>query len=214
MKGLEVKLAPAPAAAPAVKPGSPLGVASAIIATFGVVDKDGDVTLPGAFTDGAEVVVSQYNHSSQIGTSLPVGKGRIRTTAAEAIVDVQFNMLTQAGRETFEVVRDLGAIGEWSYGYKVVNAEMGNFGGQRVQFLKALQVFEVSPVLRGAGINTGTVPDSAKEEAARQFLRFVRSQLGLAPKPADVRSADQPDDARDLAAVEYARFVRSGLAAS
>ena len=40
------------------------GEFSAVIATYGVVDKDGDVTVPGAHKDGQRVVVSPYEHSS------------------------------------------------------------------------------------------------------------------------------------------------------
>jgi hypothetical protein len=38
---------------------------SAVFATFGVIDRDGDLALPGAFEDGAEVDISSYGHRNR-----------------------------------------------------------------------------------------------------------------------------------------------------
>ncbi|MFW6034031.1 MAG: HK97 family phage prohead protease [bacterium] len=154
------------------------GEFSAVISTFDVVDKDGDVTVPGAFTDGAELVVSAYGHRSWMG-ELPVGKGRIRTTDAEAVVDGQFFMNTTAGRDTFEAVKQLGPLGEWSYGYDVLDSEPAERDGQRVRLLKRLAVTEASPVLVGAGVNTRTLATKAAKEAAT--VDVVEYKAGIRP---------------------------------
>lgn len=138
------------------------GLVSAVFSTANVIDSDGDVTLPGAFTDGAEVVVSGYQHTSWSG-ALPVGKGTIRTTPTEAILDAQFFMDTAAGRDTFAVVKALGPAQQWSYGYDVLNSDQGTFQGRDVRFLKQLKVHEVSPVLVGAGVNTRTLSAKAAQ---------------------------------------------------
>jgi hypothetical protein len=132
------------------------GQVSAVFATFNVIDLDGDVTLPGAFTDGAEVPISSYGHGSWQ-TGVPVGKGKIRTTDTEAILDGQFFMDTQSGKDTFTAVKALGGLGQWSYGYDVLDAAPGVQNGVDVRLLKALLMHEVSPVLVGVGVNTRTV---------------------------------------------------------
>lgn len=132
------------------------GEVSAVFSTFNVIDKDGDVTLPGAIKDGTEVVISAYGHTSWKGL-LPVGKGVIRTTDAEAILEGQFFMNTTAGRETFETVKELEHLGEWSYSLQDVVAKFGEFNGQPANFLESIAVKEVSPVLVGAGVNTRTL---------------------------------------------------------
>lgn len=132
------------------------GEVSAVFSTFNVVDKDGDVTLPGAFTDGAEVVISSYGHTSWNG-ALPVGTGRIRTTDSEAILDGKFFLDTSAGRDTFKVVKRLAGRQEWSYGFDILDADSGVHDGMDVRMLKSLAVHEVSPVLVGAGVNTRTL---------------------------------------------------------
>ena len=132
------------------------GTVEAVFSTFNVVDKDGDVTLPGAIKDGAEVVISAYGHTSHSGM-LPVGKGVIRTTDTEAIMDGTFFLNTAAGRDTFTVVKELGGLGEWSYSLHDVISEPGVLDGQSVNYLKDITVKEVSPVLIGAGVNTRTL---------------------------------------------------------
>jgi len=144
------------------------GIVEAIFSTFDKIDSDGDVTRPGAFEDGAEVPISAYGHTSWEGL-LPVGKGRIRTTATQAIVEAKFFMNTAAGRDTFTTLKELGELGQWSYGYDPVEYSFGEFEGQRVRFLDKLKVHEVSPVLVGAGVNTRTLAakSAGREQAAR-----------------------------------------------
>lgn len=129
------------------------GAFEAVFATLNTIDHDGDVTLPGAFTEGAPVRIACWGHRWD---ELPVGKGVIRTRGNDAIVEGAFFLNTQGGRETYETVKALGALQEWSYGYDVLDASPGQYDGQRVQFLRKLKVHEVSPVLLGAGIGTHT----------------------------------------------------------
>lgn len=136
------------------------GEISAVFATFNAIDSDGDVTLPGAFDDGAPVRMSAYQHMSWSG-ALPVGKGIIRTTKTEAIFDGQFFMNTQAGRDTFEVVKQMGPMQEYSYGYDSLEYSFGEQDGQQVRFLAKQLVHEVSPVLLGAGVGTRTLTAKA-----------------------------------------------------
>lgn len=130
-----------------------LGEVEAVFATLNSVDSDGDVTLPGAFQEGAPVKISAYGHLSWQGM-LPVGKGTIHTVGNEAILKGQFFMNTQGGRDTFEVVKQLGDQQEWSYGYDPAEFSHGEMDGKSVRFLKKQTVFEVSPTLRGAGVGT------------------------------------------------------------
>lgn len=168
------------------------GQVEAVFATYNVVDSDGDVTVPDAFEDGAEVRISAYGHESWRGR-LPVGKGVIKTTDTDARLVGQFFLNTTAGRETFEVVKQMGGLQEWSYGYDIVTAEPGVHEGQQVQVLKALTVHEVSPVLLGAGVATRTVSAKASktaEEPAGQ--RAVKRAIGAHDTEVVARSWDGP----------------------
>lgn len=132
------------------------GQVRAVFATFNKIDSHGDVTLPGAFEDGAEVPISSYGHTSWDG-ALPVGKGAIRQTSKEAIFEGEFFMDTTHGADTFRTVKALGALGQWSYGYDPVEYSFGEHDGQHVRFLAKQKTHEVSPVLLGAGVGTRTL---------------------------------------------------------
>ena len=148
------------------------GIVTARFATMGVKDHDGDVTDLGAF-GSQDVRVSSFGHGSWMG-ELPVGKGVIYEKGEAALADLKFFMDTQTGREHFEVVKGLGDLGEWSYGFDILQ-EAAPDEDQRekgiVRVLQKLLVHEVSPVLKGAGIGTGTLAVKAAErppEAKKQ----------------------------------------------
>lgn len=167
------------------------GEVQAVFATFDVVDKDGDVTLSGAFEEGAPVRISAYGHTSW-GGALPVGKGTIRTTQKEAILDGTFFLNTTAGRDTFEVVKQLGADGiqEWSYGFDIDGPEGASWGKfedrDHVQFLKKLKVHEVSPVLLGAGVDTRVLATKSHQRFTDEADAVMAAVNGLTTRAADV----------------------------
>lgn len=129
------------------------GLFSATFATLNVIDRDGDVTLAGAFMDGQAVKIAAWGHNWG---GLTVGKGVIHADAERAWVDGQFNLATAAGREHYETVKFNGPDQEWSYGFDILEHSFGQFEERDVRFLRKMDVFEVSPVLLGAGINTRT----------------------------------------------------------
>lgn len=143
------------------------GAVRVAFAQLNVVDRDGDVTLPGAFPT-KDVPMSGYGHSSWSG-GLPVGKGKIAEAGEWAIFAGRFFLDTAAGRETYETVKGMAELQEWSYGYNLplapVGYEFGTHDGQDVRFLKELEVFEVSPVLIGAGIGTRTLDIKSRKSA-------------------------------------------------
>jgi HK97 family phage prohead protease len=170
------------------------GTVEAVFSTFNVKDHDGDITLPDAFENGAKVIISAYGHKSWSG-ALPVGRGVIRVEKDRAILDGQFFLDQQQAKETFAVIKELADLQEWSYGFDVVKTgelteEMRQNGVWRV--IAKARVYEVSPVLTGAGINTQTLAmKSASEKqvqdaaaatakAARgEFLHFMQTQERL-----------------------------------
>lgn len=145
------------------------GTVQAVFATLDVVDLDGDVTVKGAFEDGAPVRISAYGHSSWEG-ELPVGKGTIRESGSEAILDGQFFLNTTHGRDHFETVKELGDLMQWSYGFDIIERSdpPKNADPAWRQTLQKLKVHEVSPVLLGAGVNTRTL-------AVKDFKRAIPS---------------------------------------
>ena len=168
------------------------GEVEAVFSTFNVIDHDGDVTLPGAFEEGAEVGISAYGHHSWQG-GLPVGRGVIHADDKRAVMKGHFFLGddTPQGRQHFATIKEMDELQEWSYGYDILDT--GNVedlpdelrGAQRV--LVKLRVYEVSPVLVGAGIDTETLSlkqlDTNEKEAdgaaLRELARFERTRARL-----------------------------------
>lgn len=167
------------------------GEVDVVFSTLNVIDSDGDVTPPGAFEEGAPVRISAYGHTSWSGI-LPVGKGAIRTVGNEGIMSGRFFMDTTSGRDTFLVVKELGEMQEWSYGYDPVEFSFGEQDGQRVRFLNKLKVHEVSPVLLGAGVGTRTL---AAKAATKGPVRAHSTETSTESWDASAVVAAIPDDA-------------------
>lgn len=158
----------------------------ATFSTLNVIDKDKDVTTPGAFADGAPVRISAWGHNWG---ALPVGKGVIRADDERAWVEGEFFTDTAHGRDTYLTVKNLGELQEWSYGYDVDEAEAGEFEGEQVRFLRGLTVHEVSPVMVGAGLQTrtdeikqakvGRRNSAADMEAMRQMRGMLAEMLDM-----------------------------------
>ena len=132
------------------------GQVEARIATLGVVDLHGDLTAKGAFRKQS-VLMSPWNHSSGRGQEPPVGKGVIDKNG---VFTGSFFMKTVAGREAYEVAKAIASDSfkaEWSYGFNVEDSKEEVRDGETIRVLKKLDVFEVSPVIRGAGIDTETL---------------------------------------------------------
>lgn len=176
------------------------GKALVKFAAYDEIDHHGDVTLKGAFRDGKSVLVSSYNHASW-GGALPVGKGVIRDSAdgKSAVAELQFFMNTQAGRETFETVKATGELQQWSYGFNVEDQEQGEFEGKSVRFLKSLDVYEISPVLVGAGKSTETLAiKGLTPEQIEQMAEWLEEQKANSkPKPKPKPKRDDEDEDED-----------------
>lgn len=152
-----------------------LGLVEAVFSTFDVVDKDGDVTRKGAFTNGASVVMSAYGHKSWDG-ELPIGVGTIEEVGNTAVFKGRFLVDTAHGLDAFRTVKALSDAGlqEWSYSLHDVEAERGTVDGKAVRILKKITVKEVSPVLAGAGVDTRTL---STKGARRKQLESTISDL-------------------------------------
>lgn len=161
------------------------GEVAVVFSTLGVVDSDMDVTLAGAFEDGARVKISSYGHTSWQGR-LPVGKGVIREVGNEAVMEGKFFLDTTDGRETFAVVKELGEDQEWSYGYDVTKCSFGEHQGQQVRFLEQLKVHEVSPVLVGAGVGTRLLSAKSGLKFGEHVESVVADVDALITRAADV----------------------------
>jgi hypothetical protein len=120
-------------------------------------DKDRDITLPNALPEGAQVAVSPFGHTSITDGALPAGRATIH---ADGTADVRFFMDTPHGKATFNTLKGLGEITQYSYGFRPlelgdVTPAMRDAGVRRV--LKRLDVVELSACVVGAAARSGTL---------------------------------------------------------
>jgi phage head maturation protease len=172
------------------------GHVKAVFATLGVIDHDRDIVMQGATESGTKVRISAYNHASW-GGALPVGKGTISEVGSELIFDGQFFLDTTSGADTYKTVKALGDLVEWSYGFDILEKEFATdpATGQEIRKIKKQKVYEVSPVLLGAGIDTRTLDikglgadSSTYQEHAEKLLADVGEFVKRSQSIADLRT--------------------------
>ena len=100
------------------------GKFTACFATLNVIDKQSDVILPGAIIENQAVKISSWGHAWE---SLPVGKGTVHEVGNELVVKGKFFMETEAGNQTYLTLRGLEELGQWSFGFKVLQSKNGDF---------------------------------------------------------------------------------------
>lgn len=172
----------------------------ATIATLNVVDRDGDVIVPGAFKRGQAVKVAAWGHNWD---ALPVGMGTLGADTDRAWVDGKFFLDTPQGQAHYQTVKALGPLQEWSFGFQVDKWSQGKHEGQDVRFIEGIDAFEVSPVMLGAGIGTGT--DSIKSAVAELVKA---AEAPPEPEPETDQPTPVPDqDKADFALGDVDRLV-------
>ncbi len=177
------------------------------IAQLDIMDKDADVILPGAFPEGKDVLVSAYQHGSWMG-ELNVGRAVVKEDGEFALGEGQFYLTTGTGKEHYETVKLNGELQEWSFGFKVLEQADDNEvdawakahdGARPMRIIKKLDPFEISPVMKGAGIGTATiaikndVDGLPYAEQAATVLAAVRGLTERTRSLADLRRKEGRD---------------------
>ena len=133
------------------------GQVEAVFSIFNSLDSDGDVVMPGAVKSGFKnnQVPMVWSHK----WDMPIGKGTINQDNDKAVFKGEFFMDTESGKEAYNLVKNMGDMQQWSFGYKVNDSEFAKAEGQDsdARYLKDLTVYEVSPVLVGANQDTYTL---------------------------------------------------------
>lgn len=150
------------------------GKGLARLGSLSEVDHDGDTYQPGAFmwkgSEGQWCSILPCHDWR----AMPLGKARVYEEGDEIFAELRLNLGCQAGKDWHAALLfDLAqgkSVQEWSYGFNTLEADYLVRGDTRVRLLKRQDVMEVSPVLRGAGVGTGTV---ALKNAALKDERFT-----------------------------------------
>ncbi len=160
---------------------SEAGKGLARIATLSAIDHDGDTYAPGAFSKGRASagsgdqwvpIIPAHNRSA-----MPFGKARLYEEGDAAFAELHLNLATTAGKDWHSALKfdlDRGSpVQEWSYGYDVLDSAPEYRGGQKVRLLKALDVHEVSTVVRGAGHGSATLQMKGLKSVQLKELHYA-----------------------------------------
>jgi len=144
------------------------GNVEAVFSVFNNLDSDGDVVVPGAIKSGFkdDQVPMVFAHK----WDQPIGKGKIVQEDDKAVFKGKFFMGTEAGKEAYNLAKEMGDLQEWSFGFRINDYEVAEFkkDGESVgdvRYLKDLEVYEVSPVLVGSNRQTYTLAIKTGEES-------------------------------------------------
>lgn len=157
------------------------GKVEAVFSVFNEVDSDGDVVTAGSVKSGygdEKGVAMVWAHEWKE----VVGRGTIEQDNNKAVFKGQFIMDTQAGRDAFHTVKAMSDMQQWSFGYEVIDSELGMFktkDGQdkEVRYLKELKVWEVSPVLVGANQNTYTLSVKSEKKEDEIIVEETKDEI-------------------------------------
>lgn len=148
------------------------GQVEAVFSIFNSLDSDGDVIMPGAVKSGFknDQVPMVWSHK----WDMPIGKGTITQDDAKAVFKGEFFMDTESGKEAYNLVKNMGDMQQWSFGYKVNDSEFGKTKDDsgddtNARYLKDLTVYEVSPVLVGANQDTYTLAIKSNTELLKEI---------------------------------------------
>lgn len=198
------------------------GVVTAVVSVTGVVDEVDDVIEPGAYKDTLvkrrpkvcwhhawEKPVGRVLHIEELlpgDRRLPVktrGGQAWPKEAGALIATMQLNLKSERGREAFEAIRFYSESGEceWSIGYQVP-AGKSRKDKKGIRWIQAIDLYELSFVLFGAHLLTGTLA----LKAAMRLMTATKDHTGSAAvtiNKADFEktlaqvtetAADDPDD--------------------
>ncbi len=147
------------------------GKVSAVFSVFNTLDSDGDVVIPDAIKSGFKSgsVPMVWAHK----WDMPIGKGEIKQDGDKATFEGSFFMDTESGQEAYKLVKAMGDLQQWSFGYRVNDSERGTFEDEGkeadARYLKDLSVYEVSPVLVGANQDTYTMAIKSNNELIKEL---------------------------------------------
>jgi hypothetical protein len=178
------------------------------LANLSAVDHDGDTYAANAFAwkEGGEQWVPMLPaHNRSV---MPFGKARVYEEGGVAFAELHLNLETAAGKDWQSHLKFDLATGrpaqEWSYGFGTVEAAFEQRGEDRVRVLKQVDVHEVSPVIRGAGMGTGTL--AMKGSFSEQIEATLTAIDGIVERAGEIAQL-RDSQGRDMSKARMVQLI-------
>jgi HK97 family phage prohead protease len=180
------------------------GTIEAVFSTFGVRDRDGDIVEPGAIENGKSVPMVWHHDWTRM-----IGKGVTEIDDERAVFKGSIFMDTDAGADAYRTIKAMGDLMEYSWGFRILDADFVERDAEFIRVIKRAELFEVSPVLVGAGMGTGTLSlkhgqplhdhANALEMAVGDFVSRVRVRTDYRAKEGRTLSSANRDRLASIA---------------
>lgn len=203
------------------------GTIRALVSVTGIVDNVKDIIAPGAYEKSLKNRIPkgvwQHQWTESIAKTnsikeLPPGDPALPATLANGqpwpaeagglLVDMEFNLKTQRGRDAYEDVKFYGNQQEWSIGYSVPAGGAVLDTKTGIRTIHYLDLYEYSPVLFGAMSNARTTSVKSAQSAmmelksifgddAERVLAMSTNILTKSENPFVKDDDDEDDDVED-----------------
>lgn len=178
------------------------GRLKAVISTFDVPDREGDVVSASAFTDGQAIPMVWAHQWDK-----PIGKGVVHVSDDRAVFDGKLFLDTTAGADAYRTIKAMGDLQEYSWGFRILDAEPIELDGQSYRRITRTEVYEASPVLVGANQHTYTLAikghDLSYEDHSERVRVAVTEWLERTRAGSDLRTKE----GRPLSAARRSRMT-------
>lgn len=200
------------------------GTIRAIVSVTGIEDNVKDIIAPGAYEKSLKTRIPkgvwQHQWTESIAKTTAIkelmpGDPDLPKTLANGqpwpanagglLVDMEFNLKTQRGRESYEDVKFFGDQQEWSIGYSVPPGGATKDAKSGVRTIHSLDLYEYSPVLFGAMSNARTTSVKEAQTAYMEMKdmfgndadRILALSMDIMTK-GDSKPDDDDDDLEDV----------------
>jgi HK97 family phage prohead protease len=145
-----------------LKSGSEEGKIEAVISTFDIVDRDGEIVSRSAFKDGQPLPMVWAHDWAK-----PIGKGVIKVEPTRAVFKGQLFLDTTLGLDAYRTMKAMGDLQEFSWGFLTKKADFVEIDGEEHRRILETEAFEASAVLVGSNPETGLL---AIKDAGRKYM--------------------------------------------
>lgn len=134
---------------------------------------------------------------------MTIGAGVILEKGEDLLFEGELNLNMESGKEHYEMMKFAPELVEFSYGFKVLELDEESEWSKNPKVwrvFKKLDIFEVSPVLRGAGIDTALLAIKSDKDKgttyadqAEAVLAAVKDLVDRTKSLADLRRKEGRD---------------------
>ena len=157
--------------------GDSQGTVVANVTKYNTLHYDDSILQKGSIPDKDNIAVSQWNHSSIRGTEPPVTYAKGYSDGDYYKVKIDYDLGDAIQSKSFNSIQKAGDVQEYSVG---IIPKDYSFDEDHTMIIKQADIYEISPVIKGASPDTGTV--TIKDFVAANLKDDSKEDKDLAAK--------------------------------